>query len=428
MKKLTKTFRDAVLITRSLGFAYLWIDSLCIIQDDPKDWETESSRMADVYGRSTLTIAASSSKNSSIGCFFPREPIPSIALNYPSESPLARSIYIRKPLPIFQDAVNQGPLNRRAWTFQERWLSRRILHYCQDQLHWECEEICLSEDGQRVLPDDYFKSKSILHPKKNPVSHQLEHRPVYLDWYEMVHNYTQRDLTKAADKLPALSGLAGVFARLTGDRYLAGLWESDLAIGMLWQASRSERPRLQRPPEYRAPSWSWAALDGQVEFNFDVAYTSQGLPLDEMELALTDIDVALELAGSDPYGKVASGTMSVTGRLKEVEYQIQSESLEYYNSPLPSMRDPLYNKGKEIGSACFDEAGTHGTLYCLEVSTARVRNDAKTTRGQYALILKSIGDNEKYRRVGTGFLRPPFQSPKTNDWFYDVPKKRVTIF
>lgn len=421
---LTKTFRDAVVITRNLKFQYLWIDSLCIIQDDWKDWEAESSMMADIYGNSTLTIAASSAKNGLAGCFFPRDPGPSVALNYPSETCPSRSVYVRRPLKYFSQTVDDGPLNSRAWAFQERLLSRRILHYCQDQLHWECEETCLSEDGTEEEPVNYFKSTSILRSNSIPTlhhliptynniprSHYLEHS-MYLEWYNMVHKYTQRDLTKAEDKLPALSGLASVFARRTGDRYVAGLWESDLKTGLLWRPSHKDGPRLHRPPRFRAPSWSWAALDGQVIFNYDVSYTSPEEPDTDIMFALRDIDVDLEPAGSDPFGMVASGTLTVTGRLKPVEYQIKTEDMEYWKSPLPCMQDHLYSGGEKIGIAFFDEAGTHGPLYCLEVGK------------HHTLILKSIGANEKYCRVGVGKLTgadPP-------RWFHDAPMKRITLF
>jgi hypothetical protein len=66
---LSKTFRDAVIVSRHLGFRYLWIDSLCIIQDDKQDWEREAARMALIYKGSQLTIAVTSSKDGSEGCF-----------------------------------------------------------------------------------------------------------------------------------------------------------------------------------------------------------------------------------------------------------------------------------------------------------------------------------------------------------------------
>ena len=416
--ELTRTFRDAVIITRNLGFSYLWIDSLCIIQNDAKDWETESARMADIYGNSAVTIAASSSENSRAGCFFYRDTNPPVALNYPSSDRPAGVVYVTRPSKSFEETVNSGPLNRRAWVFQERLLSRRILHYGKDQLHWECQETCLSENGHEVLADHYYKSDSILSSTTISASHQVEQGSLYKDWYEMVEAYTQRRLTRDSDKFPALSGLVNVFARLSGDRYVAGLWERDLMVGLLWRASYSEQPRLQRPPLYRAPSWSWAALEGGILFDSDVS---------RADFVLSDLDVAIRLAGSDPFGMVASGTLTVSGRLKQVEYRVVSESLEYYYSPMANMSDPLYSDGEKIGTASFDEAGTRGQFYCLEICTSYLKNDERTVDRQLALILKSIGTDEKYCRVGTASLSPPFGPAKRNDWFYDVPRRRITI-
>ncbi|MCJ1461965.1 hypothetical protein MMC07_000565 [Pseudocyphellaria aurata] len=415
---LHKTFRDAVIIARNLKLQYLWIDSLCIIQDDWKDWEAESSMMADVYSNSAVTIAASSAKNSLAGCFFPRDPSPPIAFDYPSATCPSRSVYVRRQLKRFYQEVNDGPLNQRAWVFQERLLSPRILHYCQDQLHWECEETCLSEDGSDVYSQHYFKSSSIFRADQVSTSLQLEHS-MYLDWYDMVRKYTQRGLTKAEDILPALSGLASVFARRTGDRYVAGLWERDLKTGLLWRPAHTQGPRLQRPSRYRAPSWSWAALEGPVVFNYDVSYTSPGEPDSEIVLALRDMVVDIERVGSDPFGMVASGTLTVTGRLKPVDYQILTEDMEYYMSPLPSMQDSLYSGGEKIGFAFFDEAGTHGPLYCLEVGKV------------HTLILKSIGTHESYARVGVGRISDTDVSDRSAQtgtrWFHDAPTKRITL-
>lgn len=243
----------------------------------------------------------------------------------------------------------------------------------------------------------------------------------------MIEKYTQRRLTKGSDKFPALSGLASVFARLSGDRYVAGLWESDLMVGLLWHASYSEQPRLQRPPEYRAPSWSWAALDGGISFDSEVNYLHQGIPAHRGTFALSDLSIAIELAGSDPFGMVASGSMTVSGRLKQVEYQILSESLEYYHSPMPNMGDPLYSEAEKIGTGYFDEAGTRGSLYCLEVCASYKNNDEHTTSKQLALILKPLGADEKYCRVGTASLCPPYGPAKRNDWFSDVSRRSITI-
>lgn len=415
MQGLTKTFQDAIIITRNLGFRYLWIDSLCIIQDDPHDWEAQSATMASIYGSSIVTISAPSSSNSKIGFLHPRSPYPTVNLDFTLSDGSVATVQLRRRLKTFRETVTSGPLYQRAWAFQERLLSRRILHYAEGQLHWECQETCLSEDGRSVPGDDKLKSNSILSSiAASPFNH-LEPRSLYKDWYSTVEAFTKGMLTRASDKLPALSGLAKVFSGRTNDRYLAGLWESDLKVGLLWRAARSDAPRLRRPLEYRAPSWSWAALDGHISFQTS-DFTD---PNSRVDFALNDLEVAVKLSGSDPYGMVASGTISATGRLKPVTYKIETESWDYFNSPLPSMRDPLYGEGMDMGWAFFDEGGTQGPLFCFEVLSVYY---PRGVSGQYCLMLKSSG-NDEYVRVGAGFVR---QMSSIN-WFDDTPMKKITM-
>lgn len=70
---LSKTFQNAIYIARYIGIEYIWIDSLCIIQDDLEDWRRESSLMATVYGGSHINLAASGASNGNVGCFFKRQ-------------------------------------------------------------------------------------------------------------------------------------------------------------------------------------------------------------------------------------------------------------------------------------------------------------------------------------------------------------------
>ena len=419
MLELTKTFQDAIIITRNLGFRYLWIDSLCIIQDDSKDWEVQSALMASIYGSSIVTISAASSPNSKVGFIHPRPSYPSVSLTYTLCDGSVATVQLRRRLKAFKETVTSGPLYQRAWTFQERLLSRRILHYAEGQLHWECQETCLSEDGRSVPGDYKLKSNSRLSYIAASPLNNLESRSLYLDWYRTVEAYTKGDLTRASDKLPALSGLANVFSGRTGDRYLAGLWESDLKVGLLWCAARSDAPRLRRPLNYRAPSWSWAALDGHINFPTSDFYPNRLYSIPRVDFALRDLEVVVQLSGSDPYGMVASGTISATGRLKPVTYKIESESLEYFNSVMPTMRDPLYGEGLEMAWAFFDESGTQGPLCCFEVCSVSYTGGIS---GQHCLMLKSIGNNE-YNRVGTGFVR---QMGPVN-WFEDAQMQRITI-
>lgn len=132
---LRKTFRHAILITQKLGLRYLWIDSLCITQDSPLDWDKESSLMASVYGGSTINIAAAGAKDGSWGCFLkPAVFVGKVHVTGTRDG-------IRKAWDIattlHYSSVTQSHLSTRAWAFQERILAPRTLHFTDTELFWE---------------------------------------------------------------------------------------------------------------------------------------------------------------------------------------------------------------------------------------------------------------------------------------------------
>ncbi|TVY38528.1 hypothetical protein LOCC1_G007610 [Lachnellula occidentalis] len=193
---LTKTFRDAIDTSRYLGLQYLWIDSLCIIQDDPNDWDVESSRMADVYGNSSLNIAASGAADGNAGLFFARDSFwrSQIQLKDGDKS----SLY--DCCPWYHDFdFTRSPLECRGWARQERILPRRTLHFAETQIFWECEKKFSSEffpcDCVGVPPEHDWNSL----PKPPFDCGQ---------WMSMIGVYSRCKLTYSSDKLVAISGIA----------------------------------------------------------------------------------------------------------------------------------------------------------------------------------------------------------------------------
>jgi hypothetical protein len=151
-ESIPKTFQDAIKLTSILDIRFIWIDSLCIIQDDLDDWNTESAKMADVYQLATLTLSATASSGDAQGCYpAPSNTIGDLEVTLPDDVG-ACEIAIRQPIAHW-DAVGQGELHRRfplmsrGWAFQERLLSRRLLHFCDSELVWECREITTCECG-----------------------------------------------------------------------------------------------------------------------------------------------------------------------------------------------------------------------------------------------------------------------------------------
>lgn len=276
---LPKTFKDAVRFVRALGLRYLWIDSLCIVQDDLEDWRREAGRMADVYRNAHFVLAASRSRSDQEG-FLDSRVAPKMA-TLPTNSSESSEFLLTIRSPMTTDngrPFDREPLNERAWCLQERWLARRILYHCSEQMFWECAEIGAAENGEfaprtgdQISPIE--RSASISKTVFNEILSRggesgrgsSGDHPSYLDWYEMVEGYTARDITKDSDRLPALRGLEKMLSHRTGDELICGIWRNGFAEGLIWCQATSERS-LTRPNISNATSWSWTSVRGPVQF------------------------------------------------------------------------------------------------------------------------------------------------------------------
>ncbi|KAJ0107049.1 hypothetical protein J7T55_006927 [Diaporthe amygdali] len=274
---LPNTLRDAVRTTRALGIRYIWIDALCIIQDDPEDWSKESSRMGQIYSHACLTIAATTSKSSFDGFLLNRDPsyrttskfVFKEVQSFRSEPLMEKSglAHFRYPPETsVQKSLSTCRWEERGWTLQERLLSTRILYFTKDVFYYECATTQRLENPGFELPKRIEFSALLAASHIMTESERLQKQESHLSqWYEVVKIYTKRKLTKSKDKLPAIEGLASELNNILNDTYIYGLWRMDLHRGLLWQPSSKswKRPR----DGYRAPTWSWACRDGGVSWD-----------------------------------------------------------------------------------------------------------------------------------------------------------------
>jgi hypothetical protein len=313
MSTLPQTFADAVLLTRELGIKYIWIDSLCIIQDDTKDWERESARMAEVYQNAILTISADGAADGSKGLFHPAE-IPLFEeIPIPFQSPTGSGvIYARETtLDARGDYVHvishkeKDPLQRRGWVLQEWLLSNRIVHFTTGELLWECKalQFCQCQVISQ-LSMEWEKQVSRRFSKKNYYKNgERDKVNGYLEWSQVVWNFSRRQLTIQTDKLPALSGLASFTKSNAAEDYVAGLWKSELPEAMLWNVDSDESERYE---DYYAPSWSWASIHGDIYFNELHWYN-------ELPLKCKVLELVTVLATDNPFGPLKSGYIKIQG-------------------------------------------------------------------------------------------------------------------
>ncbi|KAF1849663.1 HET-domain-containing protein [Cucurbitaria berberidis CBS 394.84] len=306
---LPPLFQDAIIITRQLGLRFIWIDSLCIIQDSLRDWELESSKMGSIYQNSYITISATNSGDGSARCLAERRK--PIKIPYENTTKKEFALRARKVLdhhptsdPNSGPARPVGPLTFRAWALQEHVLSTRVLHYTATELLFECKSSYRCE----CMPDRkaYPTTPSLI--PKAVASKKIEF--VWQAWQRIVAQYTLRSLTVPGDKLPAISGIASKIRKATHSEYIAGLWKGNIALDLLWHAS---------PPAtsgsgafvldtWRAPSFSWASLDVAITYTF----------LDDEERETFTPTAALLASsivptGLNPMGAVSGGSLTLRG-------------------------------------------------------------------------------------------------------------------
>ncbi|KAK1749635.1 heterokaryon incompatibility protein-domain-containing protein [Echria macrotheca] len=210
LRTLPPNFRDAIFTSRRLGFRYIWIDSLCIIQDSPTDWDAEAPLMHHIYQNAFLSLAAVGSSDAYGGFFYARDPLLTGAHRLPDSS-----IAVRDDLWLID--FLEEPLNQRAWALQERLLAPRTVYFGRNQLFWECRAM-----------EAYWGEQVTGEWGGTPYDH----------WDLILQQYTACHLTKGKDKFVALSGVVKEFERILRDKYLAGLWEGNFVNGLLCTAGR----------------------------------------------------------------------------------------------------------------------------------------------------------------------------------------------
>jgi hypothetical protein len=335
--ELSPVFQNAVQVCVTLQIEYIWIDSLCIIQDSAEDWETEAAKMADYYEKSLLTICAASSANGSVPFLQNRmsrwEPR---SFLFPNEDNSTTTIMARET-PSFNDTNDRDPLFSRAWVWQESILSTRSAAYCAAGLVWDCRIECIAEDGSdghwlsvkvpsrnvAAIEDIKPSGKKIQLGAKKGVRRLTRgyiplRDPQLYGWRALVEDYTLHRLTVATDRLPALGGVASRLHSHLQTRYLAGLWECTLSRDLSWFRVRDTA--LERASStYIAPSWSWASIGSAV--TFAPPYRATFLQV---------VDVSCEVPGLNPFGAVSNGHLSIRG--PAVRLRMKCSSPQYYFS------------------------------------------------------------------------------------------------
>jgi hypothetical protein len=346
VSSLPKTFQDAIEITREIGVSYLWIDSLCILQDSSEDWAFESRRMSDVYSNALLTIAAEQSVSCDGGIFSKRSksdtlsiPIRVSACECNHCTIFARWQRLRR-YPFATHSTEPKPersgLHSRGWALQERLLSTRILHFSRKELAWECAtriacecRIADAQPGQHLIfkREFMYPGKAIGATSNDTVGYiaglfrQLERDLAgatescfaQLQWQLVIYEFTARSLTMETDRLPALSGIADLICRRTSQAYYFGILGAQAVRGLLWQHDFNSYlgGRSKRLARAYAPSWSFGSVTGRIRYLPEARYFHTFRP-DAMVHHISS-----QHSSTNPYGP-GTGILTIEGYIVQV--------------------------------------------------------------------------------------------------------------
>ncbi|KAF5968274.1 hypothetical protein FCOIX_11522 [Fusarium coicis] len=311
---MPSTFHDTIEVTRQLGFRYLWIDSLCIIQDDESDWSQESRKMGTIFEEASCTIAAVDSVDDvgvDHGLFLPRDTDPlSFKLTIPyKKEPLGNlsqrvfkintAVYVWKTrwlreIPTMESCdkntitirprilsswrrIPRSSWHKRGWVLQERLLSRRLIYYTKDKLSWSC----LTESGEEEGGDPTAADRLPLIPMCRGSD-----RSIFSIWESIISDYQRCQLTFSKDRLAAIRGIAARLEAQFSCKIYAGILSQplgDSAENLLWYASKAPLGTFN---EFHAPSWTWVAFDGEIPFFMPTPCGTSELLIDRLDFKI----------------------------------------------------------------------------------------------------------------------------------------------
>ncbi|KAF5589818.1 uncharacterized protein FSUBG_11020 [Fusarium subglutinans] len=320
---LPQVIKDAVAVTRTLCIPFLWVDALCILQDETSDWDKQCVVMERIYGNAHLTLAAASSDNCEEGFIKKKDRIVLPFRRTPHDIQVF-GIYSPRYEEETGREISPSAWFQRGWTFQERLASTRILVFANENIHFICKFFGESMGRERFTPLGLYDMLDRVAIDSGSTT------AIYQEWNEIIEQICSKthELTRKTDFLPSIAGIASLLSKRLGNDYIAG----------------SRRPvptyhgllrELESPSPYIAPSWSWASRHEKLIFGLYLPELTGCQP--EFDSLETDVT----LRGESVFGEVENATLVVTSKL-------------YNGSPRITYRWALDKNGHSRNTVRFD--------------------------------------------------------------------------
>ena len=426
-------FQQTILLARKLGVDYVWIDSLCIIQDSVSDWELESAQMCDYYENAYLTISTATSPSPNIPFLATRDtkwtPIEvQLATKQGNETLMAQRVAITPE--------EQGKLFTRGWAWQESAMSSQMVYFTPSELIWECSKCHDHVVPQRYIPDkrssdrlgfsqilstlrfgfasgrsrfaeqisypdDHWDGAYSYSESAEPDARDFDY--IWDEWNDLVVYYSRRELTFLLDRLPALSGVAYRVYEATKSQYLAGIWEDSLPTSLCWVTEHNRDEALPLPQQYVVPSWSWASVVREIEAQVERS-------IEQFESAVTILEAKCYVPGLNPFGRVSDGYIRLRGQISEAtltcdnphsgaHYVISGQEENIWFRPDSALveQDGSVFRARE-GQTLADFTSTVSCMYLGSSIPYRSLEGDKTTH--YMMVLSAGDEDGSYCRIG----------------------------
>ena len=473
---LPKSFRDVIYVAKILGVPYIWIDSLCIVQNDSVDWQIESSKMGSIFSDAYLVVVAASASNDSEG-FLKARPTVYQGISLESRPGSGRKdVILRRNIPHVSRgesriSMTEDRISSRAWCMQETMLARRSIYFHESKVVWECHSSIDCECGRitwkhglrspiaeqdprnLMLCSSAFKRCrwSLQYPIK-PLSKFRSTQFTYDVWkFHVVPSFTQKKMTLIRDRLPALSGIASLVAQQCEDEYLAGIWRRDLKLGLLWCVTATYPPDMEYAcNQYLGPSFSWASVDQHVVYEIVHAQSPETSERMYGDVRVKLLEAHILLTGANKFGEVCGGHIRVSGHAKRLRLVSDSNGYEIIVGGYDVARKKVRADTRLRGIEVIGENGQHFTSANRSSKRTETEHFAVWIDGlvvanippgvckggggspyddvhEYALLIlgRSAIHADKYQRLGVLFLTfSPEIGPK---WFASTQQAEFTI-